>query len=120
LFCPRCKAEYRAGFRKCSDCDIALVDQLRPDPPAVDPPTRSAVDHPDLVVVRTYQNVIDANLAKTALDAVRIDSMVVSDNGGGQSHLAFSRGVELLVRADDLDTAVDVLSVEGVDGNDSE
>jgi len=28
-FCPICKAEYRAGFRQCSDCLADLVDSLR-------------------------------------------------------------------------------------------
>jgi hypothetical protein len=26
MFCPQCKAEYRQGFRRCSDCDVELVD----------------------------------------------------------------------------------------------
>jgi hypothetical protein len=26
VFCPLCKAEYRSGFRECSDCRIALVE----------------------------------------------------------------------------------------------
>jgi hypothetical protein len=26
MFCPLCKAEYRFGFRECSDCHIALVE----------------------------------------------------------------------------------------------
>jgi len=28
-YCPICKAEYRAGFRQCSDCFADLVDSLR-------------------------------------------------------------------------------------------
>lgn len=28
MFCPVCKAEYRSGFTRCSDCDVALVDTL--------------------------------------------------------------------------------------------
>ncbi|MFZ0521398.1 MAG: hypothetical protein WAL95_10265 [Candidatus Acidiferrales bacterium] len=28
MFCPNCKAEYRDGFTRCSDCDVALVSQL--------------------------------------------------------------------------------------------
>lgn len=28
MFCPQCKAEYRDGFSRCSDCDIALVGEL--------------------------------------------------------------------------------------------
>lgn len=28
MFCPQCKAEYRLGFTKCSDCDVDLVEHL--------------------------------------------------------------------------------------------
>jgi hypothetical protein len=28
MICPKCKVEYREGFTKCSDCDVALVDKL--------------------------------------------------------------------------------------------
>ena len=28
MFCPECRAEYRPGFTRCSDCDIDLVSEL--------------------------------------------------------------------------------------------
>lgn len=28
MFCPECKAEYRQGFTRCSDCDVDLVTHL--------------------------------------------------------------------------------------------
>ena len=28
MFCPQCKAEYRSGFRQCSDCYVDLVEWL--------------------------------------------------------------------------------------------
>src|SRR6266699_2261436 len=28
MFCPECRAEYRAGFTRCSDCDVDLVQEL--------------------------------------------------------------------------------------------
>jgi hypothetical protein len=28
MFCPNCTAEYRPGFSRCSDCDVALVEHL--------------------------------------------------------------------------------------------
>jgi hypothetical protein len=28
MICPNCKAEYRPGFTRCSDCDVGLVEHL--------------------------------------------------------------------------------------------
>ena len=28
MFCPQCRAEYRPGFSRCSDCDVDLVEEL--------------------------------------------------------------------------------------------
>jgi hypothetical protein len=28
MVCPVCKAEYREGFTRCADCDVALVDRI--------------------------------------------------------------------------------------------
>jgi hypothetical protein len=67
-------------------------------------------------VLRTFPTVIEADLAKSSLDSVGIDSMVRSDNKGGQTPgLAFSQGVELFVRANDVAAANDVLGIEGFD-----
>jgi hypothetical protein len=38
MFCPRCRAEYQAGFTQCADCDIDLVDEC----PSSQPPDRSS------------------------------------------------------------------------------
>jgi hypothetical protein len=113
MFCPRCEAEYRPGFTKCSDCDIALVDKL-PENRLADKHPRAELHDVELVVVRTYSASVDAELAKSALESVGIDSMVRSDNEGNQSPgLTFSRGAELLVRRDDVEAAEDILRVEG-------
>jgi len=31
MFCPECKTEYRPGFTRCSDCGVALVNELPPE-----------------------------------------------------------------------------------------
>jgi hypothetical protein len=121
MFCPRCGAEYRQGFFRCSDCDIPLVDQLPADRSVTDPKPSFQTDHPELVVLRTFPTVIEADLAKSPLASVGIDSMVRTNNEGGQSPgLAFSRGVELLVRADDVAAANDMLGLEGLDRDNPE
>src|SRR5215475_12182569 len=108
MFCPQCKAEYRAGFAKCSDCDVELVQQL-----PVDAAHISETDHPQLVVVRTYPSHVDADLARMALEAAGIESMFGSDDQGGQSPgLTFTRGIALLVRSEDVDDADEILSVD--------
>jgi hypothetical protein len=28
MFCPECRAEYRPGFTRCSDCEVALIEHL--------------------------------------------------------------------------------------------
>ena len=31
-FCPNCKAEYNAGVKECSDCNVPLVQKLPEEP----------------------------------------------------------------------------------------
>ena len=39
MFCPECRAEYRPGFSECSDCRVALVSELKPEPKPEPGPT---------------------------------------------------------------------------------
>ena len=66
------------------------------------------MDTADLVVVSMFRSVADARIAKGILDAVGIESMIRSDNAGGM-YPALA-GSELLVRAEDLDTANEALA----------
>jgi hypothetical protein len=43
MFCPKCKAEYRPGFRHCPDCDIDLVAELPPEARQADMETQRVV-----------------------------------------------------------------------------
>ena len=66
----------------------------------------------DLVVVRTFSNRIDADMARSALDAASIDSMIRPDDAGGmRPGLWVGRGVEVLVRGEDAVRATEILSV---------
>jgi hypothetical protein len=64
----------------------------------------------ELVVIRTFLTRVDADLAKTALDAAGIESMVRSDDAGGLRPHLWMGGIALLVRAEDLERAEEVLA----------
>ena len=64
---------------------------------------------PELVVARTFMNRIDADLAKSALDAADIQSTIVDDDAGGTQPELWLRGVTLLVRAEDAERAAEIL-----------
>jgi len=70
----------------------------------------NTMDAPDLVVVRTFGSVIDAQVAKGVLDAAGIESMIRADNVGGMYPSMTT--AQLLVRRDDLADAETAL-VEG-------
>jgi hypothetical protein len=64
-----------------------------------------------LVPVAVFGTHIEADLARSALEAAGIDAMMSSDDAGGQRpHMAFSRGVVVLVREEDEQAARDVLT----------
>ena len=64
----------------------------------------------ELVVVHSFGNRQEADLAKSALDAAGIDNFVRSDDGGGMERgLWAGNGVQVVVRAEDIDAAREVL-----------
>ena len=46
MFCPNCRAEYRPGFARCSDCEVNLVEDLPPQNPQ--DPELNENERPDL------------------------------------------------------------------------
>jgi len=74
----------------------------------------------DLVVLRTYSNEAEANLAAAVLEANNIPSRVVADTAGGAiPAIAIVFPVRLFVRAGDADLARELLDVP-VDESDEE
>ena len=65
------------------------------------------MDSPDLLAVSTFRSVADAQIAKGILDEAGIESMIRSDNGGGM--FPAIAGAELLVRAEDVERAAELL-----------
>jgi catechol 2,3-dioxygenase-like lactoylglutathione lyase family enzyme len=67
MFCPKCKDEFRAGFTRCNDCDVDLVDALPPEEP--EPPA------PDYVTVLETGDQTLVAVAKSVLDGAGIFSV---------------------------------------------
>jgi hypothetical protein len=67
-YCPECGSEYRAGFDRCYDCDVELVDELPPEP---------EIDHavPPLVEVFSASHV-EADLVRAALVGHGIEAVM--------------------------------------------
>jgi hypothetical protein len=68
----------------------------------------------ELIVIRTFLNALDAEVARGALEAAGIDSMIRADDCGGTRPHLWMHGVELLVRSMDAQRADEVLSTPSV------
>jgi len=64
-----------------------------------------------LVIVRTFLNRIEAELALSALEAAGIEAALSRDDCGGVRPSLWLSGVELLVRPEDYRRAADVLDL---------
>ena len=62
-----------------------------------------------LVVVRTFLNRFEAELARAALEGAGIDSMIRSDDCGGTRPHMWVGGIELLVRSEDAEYAAELV-----------
>jgi hypothetical protein len=77
------------------------------------------MSHADFVVIRTYINHFEADIAKMTLEAAGIDSVVRSDDCGGMRPHLWMGGVELLVASEDISRADEILGNEATDSGDS-
>src|SRR5215813_10698787 len=100
MFCPQCGDEFRPGFTVCPDCEVSLVSQ---------PPQQEEQPNGELVTVATFENQLEASVARGALEAEGIPAFVPEEHRG---LFALDRSVaqqtwaELKVRPSDVSRAV--------------
>ena len=63
-----------------------------------------------LIVVRTFLNKVEAEIAQGALEAAAIESLIQADDAGGLRPGLWMSGVRLLVRAADAERANELLT----------
>jgi hypothetical protein len=63
-----------------------------------------------VTVVRTYLNIIEAELAKGLLASVEIESFIQADDAGGTRPSLWLSGIRLLVRPEDAARADQILT----------
>ena len=63
-----------------------------------------------LIVVRTFLNKVEAEIAQGALEAAAIESLIQADDAGGLRPGLWTSGVRLLVRAADAERANELLT----------
>jgi hypothetical protein len=103
MFCPQCTVEYRAGFTRCSDCDVELVDHLPPDEPS------QPESETEFVVLRRYRSGVEAELAKSVLASAGIDSVIRTNDAASWLRTWGHIAVEVLVRSEDAAEADEIL-----------
>ena len=69
-----------------------------------------------LVTVGTFMNHIEADLAKSALEAAGINAMLISDDCGGVRPHLWMGGIRLLVRDEDAQRALEILNLAEAPG----
>jgi hypothetical protein len=64
----------------------------------------------NFVPIKTYLNEYAAYIAKSALEAYEIESIILKDDcGGTRPHLQLTTGIQLLVRKEDVERAKEII-----------
>jgi hypothetical protein len=118
VICPNCRAEYRPGFTRCSDCDVPLVESLPEPDPEPAPASHPQVDlsREPLELVSVFRSVDPGRiaLAKSVLRSADVPFLMHNElalSAGGVSPFFMPAGpmllgpIRILVRRDDADDA---------------
>lgn len=76
-YCPECQAEFMDWVEKCSDCEVALVDELPAEEPKEDEGSKEAVE---LVTVFKTFNPTDIAFIKSVFDGSNIRYHIQGDS----------------------------------------
>ncbi|HEX6849846.1 MAG TPA: hypothetical protein VF139_00455 [Candidatus Polarisedimenticolaceae bacterium] len=115
MFCPVCRDEFRSGFTRCANCDVALVERLDSPRPRTDAPLQVPAAKPGEPKVNYcgFLEIDEALMARRALVKHGIAAEILVRDGEGPD------GVEeywLRVAASHFAAAQAVLGYDEADG----
>ena len=112
MFCPQCRYEYLPEISKCPDCGVWLVRELPVDPT---PQPTEELDNTPLEVVYSSFEYSRIQIAAAILEEAGIPHLLNDQpiHGILRAPVPGKDPFELIVRADDLEEAAQVL--EGID-----
>jgi len=100
MFCPKCKAEYRAGFTVCADCGVPLVDKL--------PEEKELSPKPPYKQFKALFSTAEIAIIKSILDDAKIDYYFRGERFQTM-HVPLVDPAILMIREDHFETAKKLL-----------
>jgi hypothetical protein len=98
MFCPKCKSEYREGFKQCKECQLDLVTQLA---------TEEFEDDDVLIELTSSIQQTAIGVIKSILDAEGIKYTIFDESTGNLYPIPGAN--RLMVAKSDYQTAQELL-----------
>ena len=112
MICPRCGADYREGFSRCSDCDVDLVAVPDSTNASTEPLALVSTDARLVVLSQLPQRVRSPGRAGGAAERRARCDAPRRPRGALNAGLTYTRGVQLLVLEEDAAAARQALATE--------
>lgn len=102
MFCHTCGFEYEEGITRCGKCNVDLVAEPLP---------RNSNVYRDVVLLDSFTNVVEANLAKGTLESEGIEAYLLGDDMVAANWLLMNAigGLRLMVGSGDENRAKEIL-----------
>jgi hypothetical protein len=112
-WCPKCRVEYRQGFKTCSDCHSVLVNELEPIKTDSNKKCDDEATEDEAAYLTSVSNKIEAEMLEALLNSNGIPVLKKSREAGGYLDIymgATVYGVDLYVPSRLLERAREIIA----------
>jgi hypothetical protein len=116
LICPKCKCEYREGFKKCSECDCDLIESLsegKQDKIRNSKATDENFKFNEEIFLISVRDDIEAKIIEAKLNAYEVPTLKKYKGLGSYMSVYMGStvfGIDIYVPTHLFDTAKDLIS----------